>query len=269
MRRKVFSFTDATFVCCIVAIVLATSTESNRGHVNRTGLWSSNDFENNEPRYDHCFVEEGLCLDFTEYIDDFFRLASEFFLRNELDPMTIPDIHRSFRLPFLFLPTSYDELTYYFSSGSLYYLSEFKRAGGAIGVYKDETLSIDASIAFDSILFTYDYFVRLLFLENYGRIIAEATSIRLDIGVDFNIIDCKFVLRKLRLTSVESMTMTLHGNSMAERLIIPITNVGIRLVKKLLTEEIEKIATEMFQEHIELMNENISPWKILTLLATT
>ncbi|XP_076632879.1 uncharacterized protein LOC143347534 [Colletes latitarsis] len=269
MRRKVFSFTDATFVCCIVAIVFATSTEPNTGHVNRTGLWSSNDFENKEPRYNRCFVEEGLCLDLTEYIDDFSRLASEFFLTNELDPLTIPDIHRSFRLPFLFLPTTHDELTYYFSSGSLYYLSEFKRAGGAIGVYRDKTLSIDANIAFDSILFTYNYFVKLLFLEKYGRIVAEAASIRLDIGVDFNIIDCKFVLRKLKLTNIESMTMTIHGSSLAERLIIPITNVGIRLVKKLLTEEIEKLATAMFQEYIELMNENISPWKILMLLTTT
>lgn len=54
--------------------------------------------------------------------------------------------------PSLFLPTEFSELTYSFSSGSLYYLSELERAGRVIGIYGDKTLGIYASITFDSIL---------------------------------------------------------------------------------------------------------------------
>lgn len=55
---------------------------------------------------------------------------------------------------FLVLPGACFELTYSFSSGLVYYLSELERNDTLIVAYRDKALNIDASIALDSVLVT-------------------------------------------------------------------------------------------------------------------
>ncbi|XP_076182772.1 uncharacterized protein LOC143154716 isoform X3 [Ptiloglossa arizonensis] len=222
MRGKLYYFIDVTFVY-IVTIVLVSSIEHNIGHADRI---------NPRSNYDDSVKNDSF------YGKD----CSE-------------------KEPSLFLPTEFSELTYSFSSGSLYYLSELERAGRVIGIYGDKTLGIYASITFDSILLSYDYFVKLLFLSEYGRIHAKATFVRVEIRIDFDIVGFKFVLKK-------SIKLSIHGSDLAKRFMTPFVKAWIFLTKKSTIKTIEEIATTMFREHLEKTNENISLYNLLMSLVT-
>ncbi|XP_076182771.1 uncharacterized protein LOC143154716 isoform X2 [Ptiloglossa arizonensis] len=256
MRGKLYYFIDVTFVY-IVTIVLVSSIEHNIGHADRINPRSNyDDSVKNDSFYGKDCSEKEVCLDLTEYVGDYFPLVAKYFLANELDPLTIPDIRQSFWMPSLFLPTEFSELTYSFSSGSLYYLSELERAGRVIGIYGDKTLGIYASITFDSILLSYDYFVKLLFLSEYGRIHAKATFVRVEIRIDFDIVGFK------------SIKLSIHGSDLAKRFMTPFVKAWIFLTKKSTIKTIEEIATTMFREHLEKTNENISLYNLLMSLVT-
>ncbi|CAK9817453.1 hypothetical protein ANTPLA_LOCUS9386 [Anthophora plagiata] len=168
--------------------------------------------------------------------------------------------------PFLFPPITYNtEMTCTFSSGSLYHLSELERHGTVIVLYGDKTFSVDANIAFDSILLSYDYFLKLLFLRQRGKVLAEATSIWANIGIDFNMITCELTLKRLKLNNIESIRIFPDENNLVEDAIMPLANVLIFLVKTALIKKIEEQAAIFLREYLDRMAKNLCPWNAFNL----
>ncbi|CAK9817451.1 hypothetical protein ANTPLA_LOCUS9386 [Anthophora plagiata] len=215
--------------------------------------------------------EEGKYLfrmNFTGWVDKLLPYVSNFMVENQMDPLTIPDIHRSIWIegPFLFPPITYNtEMTCTFSSGSLYHLSELERHGTVIVLYGDKTFSVDANIAFDSILLSYDYFLKLLFLRQRGKVLAEATSIWANIGIDFNMITCELTLKRLKLNNIESIRIFPDENNLVEDAIMPLANVLIFLVKTALIKKIEEQAAIFLREYLDRMAKNLCPWNAFNL----
>ncbi|XP_076247455.1 uncharacterized protein LOC143187250 [Calliopsis andreniformis] len=207
--------------------------------------------------------DEWLRIDVTEFAMHFFSFLSRSILEAELHPLKIPDVGRSLWVPFLPpLPATYRGLTCYFFSGSLYYLSEIESNSIVIASYKDKTLRIDATIVFDDVMLTYDYFVKLFFLRLRGWMEAEA-SVLVNINIDFDISAHKLTLNKLQLNSIESIQVFVHGNILMEQLISPFSNIVTGMAHKALTKEIERQATLIFRESFKWINFILS-WNVFT-----
>ncbi|KZC05110.1 hypothetical protein WN55_08717 [Dufourea novaeangliae] len=197
---KLFSLIDAMFICCVVATVFIVSSQHSTKYVAKY-------FEQAESIYEeHRFEdeEEELQTDLTELINTFLPLVSKLIVAYELDPLEISDVRQNYSIRFASLPVAYGVLTYSFSSGLLHHLSDLERVDTAIGTFRDNTLSIDASLEMDSMLMSYDYFVKVLFLRQYGTILAEANSILVNVRIDIDTIDCTFVLKKLKLHRIQA-----------------------------------------------------------------
>ncbi|CAL7942850.1 unnamed protein product [Xylocopa violacea] len=198
-------------------------------------------------------------MNLTELSDQLLQFVSRFVVENEMDPLPIMDIRHSFRIvgPYLFPPAAYTEITYSFSSGLLYYLSELERHGTIIVAYRDKVFSIDANVAFDNLLFSYDYYLKAPLLQRQGKLFAKATSIWASIVIDFNILSYKFILQRLELKNIESIRIFLEGNTLIGRAIASIVNVALLFVKNALIEKIEEQATMTLRQYFEQLNEDI------------
>ncbi|XP_076753460.1 uncharacterized protein LOC143424943 [Xylocopa sonorina] len=196
-------------------------------------------------------------MNLTELSGELLQFLSRFILENEMDPLPIMDIRHSLQIvgPYLFSPAVYTEITYTFSSGLLYYLSEVERHDTVIVVYRDKVFSIDANVAFDNLLLSYDYYLKALLLQQQGKLFAKATSIWASIVIDFNIISHKFILQRLKLKNIESIRIFFEGNTLIGRGITSIINVALLFVKSVLIETIEEQATTSLRRYFKQLNE--------------
>ncbi|XP_076398466.1 uncharacterized protein LOC100876738 isoform X2 [Megachile rotundata] len=160
----------------------------------------------------------------------------------------------------LFLPAIYTELTYSFSSGSMHYLSKLEHYGAITVAYTGQTLTIDANIAFDSVLLTYDYFVKVLLLEQRGKIFADASSIWANVKLNFDILTCRVTLKTIELTDIKSITIWIQGSTLTEQLITPFCNIGAFVIKNALIKLIEEQVSASLRTHFDRINATICPW---------
>nr|XP_034185734.1 uncharacterized protein LOC117606865 isoform X1 [Osmia lignaria] len=238
---------ERAFICCFVGVIFISFTEQK--------------LETEKHQ------EEWFRINLTDFVDHIMPLVSKYIVENEMDPLMIPDVGQSFRIvgPLLILPSLHAELTYSFSSGSMHYLSKLERNGTVTVSYTGQTFTIDGNVVFDSILLTYDYFIKLLFLRQQGKVFADASSVWVNFRINFNILNCEFTLKAIELSNIESITISIVGGTLMEQLITPFTNIVTFLIKKALMKMIEKRITELFIAHFDQMNEIACPWNILEL----
>nr|XP_012149347.1 PREDICTED: uncharacterized protein LOC100876738 isoform X2 [Megachile rotundata] len=243
MRQKLLSSIKQAFLrCVVVAVVFVSSTQQNLDS--------------------EAHLEEWFRVNLTDYADHLLPLVSNFIAENEMDPLTIPDAAQSYWIvgSLLFLPAIYTELTYSFSSGSMHYLSRLERYGAITVAYTGQTLTIDANIAFDSVLLTYDYFVKVLLLEQRGKIFADASSIWANVKLNFDILTCRVTLKTIELTDIKSITIWIQGSTLTEQLITPFCNIGAFVIKNALIKLIEEQVSASLRTHFDRINATICPW---------
>ncbi|XP_029039699.2 uncharacterized protein LOC114874522 isoform X2 [Osmia bicornis bicornis] len=238
---------ERAFICCFVGVIFISFTEQK--------------LETEKHQ------EEWFRINLTDFVDHLMPFVSKYIVENEMDPLMIPDVGQSFWIvgPLLILPSLHAELTYSFSSGSMHYLSKLERNGTVTVSYTGQTFTIDGNVVFDRILLTYDYFIKLLFLRQQGKVFADASSVWVNFRINFNILNCEFTLKAIELCNIESITISIVGGTLTELLITPFTNIVTFLIKKALMKMIEKRITELFIAHFDQMNETVCPWNIFEL----
>ncbi|XP_017891866.1 uncharacterized protein LOC108632075 [Ceratina calcarata] len=212
--------------------------------------------------------QKGQQVNLTNSIDTLIPYISKYIVDSKMDPLKIPDVHQRFcvtDLLFFPLPICIG-LTYSLSSGLLHYLSQIKRRGPVIITSKDGVLDVDASLTFDKISVSYNYFLESLILQQHGKSVIEGDSIWANIGLAVNTTSCKFAFKRFKLMSVKSIQVIIKEDGLINQLIMFIANIVVFLMKNTLIESIESGSTTALREAFKGMNEAPCPWNPINLV---
>ncbi|XP_012541920.1 uncharacterized protein LOC105839867 [Monomorium pharaonis] len=147
-------------------------------------------------------------------VDRFVPQISQFIIKNGLDPLNLPTTNKKLWQDDLnsqkITPMMY-KADLVLHSGILKYLSNLKRHDNAFLNYDDNVLKLDVGFEFQLLEGTYDYTVKLVFFNLYGRIFSTAADVRAKIAIGFDIKNTALSLDEFNLQIQGDVKIVIEG----------------------------------------------------------
>ncbi|XP_068967468.1 uncharacterized protein [Bombus flavifrons] len=192
-------------------------------------------------------MSENVSANINKLFDAMLPMIHKFILKQGLDPMKLEDV--SEKLSGLII----HDRTLSLTNGWLQGLSNVRRANDIILSYQDESLTLDATLAFDVLDANYDYLIKDLLITKKGEVHGRLRDMEMRLIIAFDMNNYKIVIPMAKIVKIDKINIIFLDD--------PIVNAAAKAIttifRKSITNMVNKEFWKVMQEYVDKINEKI------------
>ncbi|XP_033193529.1 uncharacterized protein LOC117158576 [Bombus vancouverensis nearcticus] len=192
-------------------------------------------------------MSENVSANVNKLFDAMLPTIRKFILKQGLDPMKLEDV--SEKLSGLII----HDRTLSLTNGWLQGLSNVRRANDIILSYQDESLTLDATLAFDVLDANYEYLIKDLLITKKGEVHGRLRDMEMRLIIAFDMNNYKIVIPMAKIVKIDKINVIFLDD--------PIVNAAAKAIttifRKSITNMVNKEFWKVMQEYVDKINEKI------------
>ncbi|XP_012247047.1 uncharacterized protein LOC105681509 [Bombus impatiens] len=192
-------------------------------------------------------MSENVSANVNKLFDAMLPTIHKFILKQGLDPMKLEDV--SEKLSGLII----HDRTLSLTNGWLQGLSNVRRANDIILSYQDESLILDATLAFDVLDANYEYLIKDLLIAKKGEVHGRLRDMEMRLIIAFDMNNYKIVIPMAKIVKIDKINVIFLDDPIVNAAAKAITTIFRRSITNMVNKEFWKV----MQEYVDKINEKI------------